>query len=135
MNGMANILGGLLGYAIGFIDADIPTWKFHFVIFGSLTIVWEALGLFLTPSNPTMTKWLTEEKTIAVMRLAENETGIDNKQWKWYQAKEAFMDPRFWLLNLLALANNIPNVRSLISHLCVFSCLHHRSKSCSSLLI
>ncbi|KAH7007075.1 major facilitator superfamily domain-containing protein [Ilyonectria destructans] len=110
MNGMANILGGLLGYAIGFIDADIPTWKFPFVIFGSLTIVWGVIFLFITPSNPTTAKWLTqEEKAIAVMRLAENETGIDNKQWKWHQVKEAVMDPRFWLLNLLALANNIPN--------------------------
>lgn len=113
MNGMANILGGLLGYAIGFIDADIPTWKFPFVIFGSLTIVWGVLFIFITPSNPTKARWLNEEeKAIAVLRLVENETGIDNKKFKWYQVLEALTDLRFWLLNLLALANNIPNVRA-----------------------
>ncbi len=28
MNGLANVLGGLIGYGIGFIKADIPSWKF-----------------------------------------------------------------------------------------------------------
>lgn len=112
MNGMANILGGLLGYAIGFIRSDIATWKFPFVIFGSVTIVWGGVFIWLAPANPTKARWLTEvEKTIAVMRVAENETGIDNKNIKWYQVREALLDPRFWLLNLFALASNIPNVR------------------------
>ncbi|KAH8896863.1 MFS general substrate transporter [Thozetella sp. PMI_491] len=110
MNGLANILGGLIGYGIGFIKADIPAWKFPFVIFGSITIVWGCVFLYFTPSNPTVAPWLTEEeKAIAVMRLVDNETGIDNKQWKWYQVKEALGDYNFWLINLMALANNIPN--------------------------
>ncbi|PCG94221.1 Major facilitator superfamily domain, general substrate transporter [Penicillium occitanis (nom. inval.)] len=110
MNGMANILGGLIGYAIGYINAAIPAWKFPFVIFGSLTIVWGVIFTLLTPSNPTKARWLTQrEKAIAVLRLAENETGIDTKVWKWEQVKEAFVDPRFWLMNLLTLANTIPN--------------------------
>ncbi|KAJ9151759.1 Major facilitator superfamily domain, general substrate transporter [Pleurostoma richardsiae] len=110
MNGLANILGGLIGYGIGFIKADIPAWKFPFVIFGSATILWGFLFLWLAPSNPTKARWLTpEEKSIAVLRLADNETGIDNKHFKWYQVKEAVMDPAFWLLNLNTIANTIPN--------------------------
>jgi MFS family permease len=112
MNGVANIFGGLIGYAIGYIDAAIPAWKFPFVIFGSVTIVWGVVFTLLTPSNPTKARWLTQrEKAIAVLRLAENETGIDTRVWKWDQVKEAFADPRFWLMNLLTLANTIPNVR------------------------
>lgn len=116
MNGLANILGGLIGYGIGFINADIPAWKFPFVIFGSITIVWGFVFLYFAPSNPIKAKWLTpEEKAIAVLRLAENETGIDNKKFKWYQVKEALIDPSFWLLNLNTLANCIPNVRARVS--------------------
>ncbi|KAH8669093.1 major facilitator superfamily domain-containing protein [Xylariales sp. PMI_506] len=110
MNGLANILGGLIGYGIGFIHSGIAAWKFPFVIFGSVTIVWAIAFLFLAPANPTQAKWLTEEeKAIAVLRLVDNKTGIDTKRWKWHQVKEALRDPNFWLLNLTTLANNIPN--------------------------
>lgn len=116
MNGMANILGGLIGYGIGYIDAAIPAWKFPFIIFGALTTIWGVFFTLYTPSNPTKARWLTDkEKAIAVLRLADNETGIDTKVWKWDQVKEAFVDPRFWLINLFTLANTIPNVRSLYS--------------------
>lgn len=111
MNGLANVFGGLIGYGIGYIHTGIASWKFPFVIFGSVTIVWGFVFLLLTPPNPAAAKWLTEdEKAIAVLRLAENETGIDNKKFKWYQCREAFVDPNFWLLNLIVLANCIPNV-------------------------
>ena len=111
MNGLANIFGGLIGYGIGSIHAGIPAWKFPFIIFGSATIIWGFVFLLRTPSNPAKAKWLTErEKAIAVLRVAENETGIDNRKFKWYQAKEAFLDINLWLLNLLTIASCIPNV-------------------------
>ncbi|KAJ0413375.1 major facilitator superfamily domain-containing protein [Aspergillus carlsbadensis] len=110
MNGLANIFGGLIGYGIGSINASIPAWKFPFVIFGSATIAWGFIFLWLAPANPMSVPWLTEdEKAIAVLRLAENETGIDNRKFKAYQAKEALIDPNFWLLSLLTIANCIPN--------------------------
>jgi ACS family allantoate permease-like MFS transporter len=47
---------------------------------------------------------------MAVLRLAENETGIDNKKFKMYQLREAFTDLKCWLIILIMLANCIPNV-------------------------
>jgi len=68
MNGLANVLGGLIGYGIGSIHAGIPAWKFPFIIFGSATVVWGFVFLLCTPSNPAKAKWLTEkEKAIAVL--------------------------------------------------------------------
>jgi len=116
MNGFANIIGGLIGYGIGYLNAAIPAWKFPFVIFGSVTVLWGFIFVLVTPSNPTKARWLSErEKAVAVLRLAENETGIDTKEWKWDQFKEAMIDPRFWLINLLSLANTIPNVRLVLT--------------------
>lgn len=110
MNGMANVFGGLIGYGIGFIKASLPAWKFPFIIFGSVTVAWGIVFTLLAPPNPTKARWLTEEeKTIAVMRVVDNETGLDNKKLKWYQVKEALADVNFWLFNLLTLANCIPN--------------------------
>ncbi|KAK6209245.1 hypothetical protein LQW54_006457 [Pestalotiopsis sp. IQ-011] len=110
MNGLAQILGGLIAYGIGYIDSALPSWKYPFVIFGSATILWGLVFTLLAPSNPTQASWLTaEEREVAVLRLVENETGIDNKTVKWYQVREALLDARFWVLNLYMLVNCIPN--------------------------
>lgn len=112
MNGVANILGGLIAYGIGHLHAALPAWKFPFIIFGSITVAWGIIFILVTPSNPTKARWLSErEKEVAVLRVVENETGIDNKTFKMEQVKEALLDPRFWLINLQCLANTIPNVR------------------------
>lgn len=50
-----------------------------------------------------------QEKYYAVQRLAENRTGIINKEWKWNQALEAGMDPKTWILFFFNIAINIPN--------------------------
>ncbi|KAM0806808.1 putative Major facilitator superfamily domain-containing protein [Seiridium cardinale] len=110
MNGLAQIFGGLIAYGIGYINTAVPSWKFPFIIFGAATIIWGVVFTLLAPSNPTQARWLSaEEKEIAILRLVENETGIDNKTIKWYQVKEASVDPRFWLINLYMLVNCIPN--------------------------
>lgn len=111
MNGVANILGGLIAYGIGHINSALPAWKYPFVIFGSVTILWGVFFVIITPSNPTKARWLSaREKEVATLRVLQNETGIDNKSFKMEQVKEALLDIRFWLINLLCLANTIPNV-------------------------
>lgn len=111
MNGVANIIGGLIAYGIGHINSALPAWKYPFVIFGSVTILWGIVFVVVTPSNPTKAKWLsTREKEVATLRVLQNETGIDNKSFKMDQVKESLLDIRFWLINLLCLANTIPNV-------------------------
>ncbi|KAJ5578604.1 uncharacterized protein N7459_007568 [Penicillium hispanicum] len=110
MNGVANIIGGLIAYGIGHIESTLPAWKFPFIIFGAATIIWGFAFVLITPSNPTKAKWLSQrEKEIATLRVVQNETGIDNKSFKMDQVKEALLDPRFWLINLLCLADTIPN--------------------------
>ncbi|KAJ5376446.1 hypothetical protein N7509_013332 [Penicillium cosmopolitanum] len=110
MNGVANIIGGLIAYGIGHINSALPAWKYPFVIFGSVTILWGIVFVVVTPSNPTKAKWLsTREKEVATLRVLQNETGIDNKSFKMDQVKESLLDIRFWLINLLCLANTIPN--------------------------
>lgn len=77
-----------------------------------MTILWGFVFVLVTPSNPTKAKWLSaREREVATLRVLQNETGIDNKSFKMDQVKESFLDVRFWLINLLCLANTIPNVR------------------------
>ncbi|KAK0868763.1 hypothetical protein LTS02_003388 [Friedmanniomyces endolithicus] len=61
-NGFGIALGGLLGFGIGHIKGALPSWKFEFLIIGALS------------------KGLTQkEKRIAVERLRDNQTGVENK--------------------------------------------------------
>ena len=55
-------------------------------------------------------RWLDErERLLAIERVKENEQGIGNRQYKWYQLREVFVDPHFWALFLYGILNDIPN--------------------------
>ena len=62
------------------------------------------------PDNQLNARFLTkEERVLAVYRIKVNEQGIGNKHFKWYQMKEALMDPMVWAFAFYALVADIPN--------------------------
>lgn len=66
--------------------------------------------LYVVPDNQLNARWLDErERLLAIERVKENEQGIGNKQFKWYQLREVFVDPHFWALFLYGILNDIPN--------------------------
>jgi hypothetical protein len=66
--------------------------------------------MIFLPDSPVTAKGLTRlEKRMAVQRLRENQTGIENKHIKWPQVKEAFLDVKLYLFFLLGMVCNIPN--------------------------
>ncbi|KAK7706177.1 hypothetical protein SLS57_009716 [Botryosphaeria dothidea] len=96
MNGMSQIIGGLIA--------------FPFIIFGSLTVAWSIAFFLLAAPNPLQAAWLTpHERAVAVARLASNNTGLDSRVFKPHQAREALLDARVWLLFLFTVASNVPN--------------------------
>ena len=87
------------------------SFRYEFLIVGALCCAWGIVIYFVLPDSPVTSQWLTrEERLMAVARLRKNQTGIDNKQFKWYQAKEAFLkDPKTYLFFFLGVVGNIPN--------------------------
>lgn len=109
-NGFGIALGGLLGYGIGHIRGSLPSWKYEFIIIGSLCCTWGIIMFIFLPDSPVTAKGLTlEERRLAVHRLRENQTGVENKHLKWYQVREAFMDIKLPLFFILGTVCNIPN--------------------------
>lgn len=49
------------------------------------------------------------ERLLAIERVKANEQGIGNRQYKWYQLREVFVDPHFWALFAYGILNDIPN--------------------------
>lgn len=109
-NGLGIALGGLLGYGIGSIKGSLPSWKYEFLIIGALCCIWGIILFFFLPDSPVTAPQLSQqERRWAVEKLRENQTGVENKNLKGYQVKEAFLDPKLYLFFVLGVVGNIPN--------------------------
>lgn len=109
-NGLGIALGGLLGYAIGHIRGALPSWKYEFIIIGALCSGWGIVLMIFLPDSPVSAHMLSKrERRIAIERLRENQTGVENKTFKMDQVVETLKDPKTYLFFLLALVQNLPN--------------------------
>ncbi|KAK7756355.1 hypothetical protein SLS62_001581 [Diatrype stigma] len=95
---------------IGSIKGSLPSWKYEFLIIGALCCIWGTVMFIFLPDSPVTAKGLSlAEKRMAVQRLRENQTGIENKHLKAYQVKEAFRDIKLYLFFFLGVVCNVPN--------------------------
>lgn len=91
--GLFSIFSGVLNYAIG--HAPGTSWHYMYALAGGFTCVWGIVCYFLLPDSPLKAaSWIftEEEKRLAVLRLRDETTGIENKVFKLYQVKEALLD-------------------------------------------
>ncbi|KAI1465077.1 MFS general substrate transporter [Daldinia caldariorum] len=110
MNGIAGVCGGLLGYAIGHITSGLPPWMYIFLIFGSISLAWGTIFLIFMSDLPSTARFLTErQRIIAVERVARNRQGVKNHHFKTYQMRQCLLDPKTWILFVMAIAAQIPN--------------------------
>ncbi|GAT24782.1 MFS transporter [Aspergillus luchuensis] len=108
-NGVGSMVGGLLTYAIGQLNT-FPVWRAVFLICGGATIIWGVVMMIFLPNSILSSKRFTvEEKVLLIGRGRKNQTGILNRSIKWYQIREAFIDPQVWLLFLFTLLNETIN--------------------------
>ncbi|PNP79743.1 hypothetical protein FNYG_06836 [Fusarium nygamai] len=95
MTGVQLMVGGIIAWGMShYKDGVIYPWQLLFLVLGLLTCVW---GLFIgwwLPDSPMKAKCFNEDqKRLMVERVRANETGIQNKSYKRYQAIEAATDP------------------------------------------
>ncbi|KAJ4386106.1 hypothetical protein N0V93_008998 [Gnomoniopsis smithogilvyi] len=114
MNGVSLAVGGMLSFGCGYIQvANIPSWKWIYIIDGLLTVIWGMIVFLYVPTSPQTAKWLTPaERVMAVNRLASNKTGTKNSAIKMYQIIEALdprKDPQGLMLFLLIFFNEFVN--------------------------
>ena len=84
------------------VDGRIPR--------GSLCSAWGIVMFIMLPDSPVTAKLLTpKERRMAIERLRENQTGVENKHLKWYQVREALVDYKLYIFFLIAIVANVPN--------------------------
>lgn len=111
-NALGQIVGGVIGYGVGHIDAGLSVgkWIWYFIIFGAFTIVYGVVLYFVIPSNPMSARWLNpRDRALALARVRDNRTGIINHNWKWYQFRECMLDPQVWMLTVIQFLTNVPS--------------------------
>ncbi|KAI5305448.1 hypothetical protein KEM56_004401 [Ascosphaera pollenicola] len=109
-NGVGIAVGGILGYGIGQIKGALASWKYEFLIIGAACALWGIVMFALLPNSPVSAPLLYERERILVIdHLRENQTGVENKHFKWYQVKEALLDYKLYLMFFIGLVSNIPN--------------------------
>lgn len=108
--GTASIMGALVAYGLLFYTNDrFKSWQIMFLIFGLITIAVGICIFIFLPNNPMTSRLSHAEKVLAIERLRENRTGIENKHFKWHQVVEVLQDPQTYLIAVIVTAMDVPN--------------------------
>jgi MFS family permease len=110
-NGMATMVGALLGYGLGHAHSSaIKTWQLIFLVIGLLNFVWAWVFLAVMPDSPSTAKFLSrKQRVVAIDRVAGNMIGVKTKQFQRRQALEAVLDPKVVCLALIGLGCGVVN--------------------------
>ncbi|KAK5989278.1 putative transporter [Cladobotryum mycophilum] len=100
---------GVISYGIGQTHTRIAPWRLLFLVFGGITVLWSVVLFFFLPNSPLGDNFLKgKDKYIALDRVKGNMTGVENRELKWYQVREAFTDYKTYILALFFLCMNVP---------------------------
>ncbi|KAH8172804.1 major facilitator superfamily protein [Sarocladium implicatum] len=107
--GFSSLVTGIVSYGIGRTNTALAPWRLLFLVIGAFTLVWGVLLLWRLPDSPTKDNFLSgKDRYIALDRVKDNMTGIENKKLKWYQVREAFTDYKTYALFFFFLCINVP---------------------------
>lgn len=107
-NGIASMLGSLLTFALSFITTGpLYVYQILFLLVGLVTVLTAPLLYWRLDNNPAEARFLTPiERKMAVERLRDNNTGVENKQIRWDQVLEVFTSIPVWFYFLLIFTIN-----------------------------
>ncbi|KAF1915901.1 major facilitator superfamily domain-containing protein [Ampelomyces quisqualis] len=110
-NGMATMLGALLGYALGHAHSPvIKTWQLIFLVIGLVNFAWAWVFLWVMPDSPATARFLNhKQRIVAIDRIAANMIGVKTKEFDKKQAWEAILDVKVLCLALIGLACGVIN--------------------------
>ncbi len=102
-NGMAGALGGLIAYAIGFMDnvAGLQAWRWIFIIEGLPTVVLGVVTWFCLADTPESAGYLTtEEKALLIARRARL-AGF-SPTWDRFDKRDVIKGIKDWRIYVMA---------------------------------
>lgn len=109
--GLGTICGSLISFGFQHFEGQrFQSWQIMFLVVGLITVAVGITVILMLPDNPMSARFLSrKEKVWAIERLRSNQTGVENKHFKWPQFVACFTDPQTYFLSLITLLSNIPN--------------------------
>lgn len=108
----ATFVGSLMSYGFQHVDSSqtsLDSWQIMFLLMGGITMIFGVCVLIVLPDNPMSCKFLNkQEKLLLLEHLKDNQTGVENKTFKYSQIKEYLLDKQTWLIHLLTIITMIP---------------------------
>lgn len=88
-NGLGSMIGGLLGYGVGFINnTKIYSWAWIFILNGLITVLAGCGFFLLCPDSPKEARFLTiSEREVALERVRANQSSIRSYKTSVLQAR------------------------------------------------
>ncbi|KAI1077434.1 MFS general substrate transporter [Whalleya microplaca] len=110
MNGSQQIVGGLLAYCFTLITTGpLKSWQWLFLAYGVISFVFGIFVFFYMPDSPMRAKCFTEEdKRLMVERVRDNQTGLQNRNFKKEQVYDALTDPQTWVYAGIQFTTTLP---------------------------
>ncbi|CAO3653617.1 unnamed protein product [Mucor fragilis] len=109
-NGTGTMIGAACAYGISYIDnaRGIHSWKWPYIIWGALTVLFGIICFFFLPDTPQsfMFRLTEEEKPIVAERSRDN-CVVRVQKIKMYHVWEALREVRLWLICLACFFNNL----------------------------
>ncbi|OBT82358.1 hypothetical protein VE02_08285 [Pseudogymnoascus sp. 03VT05] len=103
------LVGGIIAWgASHYVGHSIYSWQLLFLVLGCVTCGWAVFIGWWLPDSPMKAKCFTEDqKRMMVERVRTNDTGIQNKTYKPYQALETLKDPVIWCYIMLQITSTL----------------------------
>ncbi|ODQ55408.1 MFS general substrate transporter [Saitoella complicata NRRL Y-17804] len=112
MNSLTSIVGGFVAYGVTFTHSHFASWRIFYLALGLFTVACGVLVFIFLPDSPVRAsgrRFSDREKRAALLRIADNQSGTQNKKLKVYQMKEALVDVKTWLIFISVMLTSIPN--------------------------
>ncbi|KEY72298.1 hypothetical protein S7711_00986 [Stachybotrys chartarum IBT 7711] len=101
--GVGQIVGGAISYGFQHMgpDAALSGWRTMFVTLGVATVITGLCVVLFLPDTPMKAKWLSDGEKVALLKhVSINQTGIQNRKFRFKEIIEALVDPQLYLMLL-----------------------------------
>lgn len=107
--GAGQITGGIISYGFQKVtNASLESWRIMFIFLGAFTVLTGIIVLMWLPNTPQTARFLNEEETNAILEhVAQNQIGVQTREFKISQVFELLLDVQFWLLAGMTMLSSI----------------------------
>ncbi|KAF7553038.1 hypothetical protein G7Z17_g3890 [Cylindrodendrum hubeiense] len=93
-----------INYGLGSISSgSLNSWQYMYLFAGGVTLIWGVSLWWIFPDSPQHAKGFSEEEhQLLLERVRQNNAGMENKNVKMYQVREALLDYHLWSILIMS---------------------------------